>query len=229
MRRIGGDLRQLREDAGVSQAAVARAAGVNQPYLSRIEAGNAEPSIEVLIRLGLALATDLGLRYFPNTGPRIRDHLSAAMGTALADALSPRWRVSAEVAVYRPVHGVIDAVLEDRDGATTIETEVHSQVHRVEQQVRWQRQKADALALRPDQEGRAVSRLLVVRNTHANRDAIRAGKGIIDAAYPARSTEAVASLRGLSPWPGAAIAWMTVEGGRARLLDGPPRGVEVGR
>jgi HTH-type transcriptional regulator/antitoxin HipB len=229
LRRIGGDLRQLREDAGVSQAAVARAAGVNQPYLSRIEAGNAEPSIEVLLRLGLALATDLGLRYFPNTGPRIRDHLSAAMGTALADALSPRWRLSAEVAVYRPIHGVIDAVLEDRHGATTIETELHSQVHRIEQQVRWQGQKADALALLPDHEGRVVSRLLVLRNTQANRHAIRAAKGIIVAAYPARSAEAVASLRGLSPWPGAAVVWMTVEGGIARLLDGPPRGVEVGR
>src|SRR6187551_1290353 len=151
MRRIGGNLRQLREDAGVSQAAVARAAGVNQAYVSRIEAGDAEPSIEVLLRLGLALATDLGFRFFPNTGPRIRDHLSAAMGTALAEALHPRWRMSAEVAVYRPIHGVIDAVLEDGDGATKIETELHSQVHRVEQQVRWQRQKADALGLLPDQ------------------------------------------------------------------------------
>src|SRR6478752_1831318 len=101
MRRIGADLRQLREDAGVSQAAVARTAGVNQPYLSRIEAGNAEPSIEVLLRLGLALSTDLAFRFFPNTGPRIRDHLSAAMGTALAEALHQRWRMSAEVAVYR--------------------------------------------------------------------------------------------------------------------------------
>ena len=136
MRRIGADLRQLREDAGVSQAAVARSAGVNQAYLSRIEAGNAEPSIEVLLRLGLALASDLGFRFFPNTGPRIRDHLSAAMGTALAAALGPRWRMTTEVAVYRPVHGVIDAVLEERDGTATVETELHSQIHRVEQQVR---------------------------------------------------------------------------------------------
>ena len=229
MRRIGGDLRQMREDAGVSQAAVARAAGVNQAYVSRIEAGDAEPSIEVLLRLGLALATDLGFRFFPNTGPRIRDHLSAAMGTALAEALHPRWRMSAEVAVYRPIHGVIDAVLEDRDGATTIETELHSQVHRVEQQVRWQRQKADALGLLPDQEGRIVSRLLVLRNTQANREAVRGAKGILHAAYPARTTDAVTALRGTSEWQGAAIIWITVEGGRARLLDGPPRGVEVGR
>ncbi len=147
----------MREDAGVSQAAVARSAGVNQAYVSRIEAGNAEPSVEVLLRLGLALSADLGFRYyFPNTGPRIRDHLSATMGTALADALHPRWRLSAEVAVYRPVHGVIDAVLEERDGAVSVETELHSQVRRVEQQVRWQGQKADGLSMLPGHEGRRV-------------------------------------------------------------------------
>ena len=111
----------------------------------------------------------------------------------------------------------------------TVETELHSQIHRVEQQVRWQRQKADALALLPDQEGRVVSRLLVLRNTQANRDAVRVGAGILRAAYPARTADALAAVRGTSSWPGAAIAWINVEGGSARLLDGPPRGVEVGR
>ena len=229
MRRIGGDLRQMREDAGISQAALGRSAGVNQAYLSRIEAGNAEPSVEVLLRLGLALSADVSLRFFPNTGPRIRDHLSAAMGTALAEALHGRWRIEAEVAVYRPVRGVIDVVLEERGGITTLETEFSSQMRRVEQQVRWQGQKADALALLPDQAGRAVSRLLIVRNTQANRDAIRAASGILRAAFPARSADAVASLRGVAPWPGAAIVWMDVERGRARRLDGPPRGMTVGR
>jgi hypothetical protein len=127
------------------------------------------------------------------------------------------------------VHGVIDAVLEERDGAVSVETELHSQVRRVEQQVRWQGQKADGLSMLPGHEGRVVSRLLVLRNTQANRDAIRAARGIIEGAYPARTADAVAALRGGSRWPGAAIAWMTVEGGRGRLLDGPPRGVSVGR
>jgi hypothetical protein len=39
----------------------------------------------------------------------------------------------------------------------------------------------------------------------------------------------VAALRGEAPWPGSAIAWMQLERGSARLLDGPPRGVAVGR
>ena len=51
----------------------------------------------------------------------------------------------------------------------------------------------------------------------------------IAAAYPARAADAVASLTADRPWPGAALLWANVELGHARILDGPPRGVTVGR
>ena len=228
-RALGLELRRLREDAGRSQAAVARASGVAQSHLSAIEAGTAEPSLEVLLAIGEALGADLSVRLFPNTGPRIRDRLQIAMSEALIAALHPRWQVVPEVPVYRPVRGVIDLVLRDRSGADAIATEIHSQLRRVEQQVRWAAQKTDALAALPDLEGREVGRLLVVRNTAAMRDAVRAGAGTLAAACPARVEEALASLRGTVPWPGAALIWAAVERGHARLLEGPPRGIAVGR
>ena len=228
-RRLGDDIRQQREDAGLTQAVVARTAGVNQPYLSRIEAGVAEPTIDVLLRIGMALGADLGVRYFANTGPRIRDRLQVAMSEELLRALHARWRATPEVPVYRPVHGVIDLVIEDRDGGTTLETELHSQLRRLEQQVRWQAQKGDALAALPDQRGRTISRLLVLRNTQATRDAVKAGAATLAAAYPARTAEAVASLPHGEAWAGPAVVWMTIDGGAARLLDAPPRGISVGR
>lgn len=61
------------------------------------------------------------------------------------------------------------------------------------------------------------------------REAVNAGAATLRAAYPARAADAVAALRNGEPWPGPAIAWMTVEQGRARLLDAPPRGISVGR
>ncbi len=220
----------MREDAGRSQAAVAQRGGRRQRSTCRdIEAGDAEPSILVLERIGMALGADLGVRYFANTGPRIRDHLQVAMSEALLRELHPRWRATPEVPVYRPVHGVIDLVLEERTGDATVATELHSQVRRVEQQLRWQMQKADALALQADQQGRSVSRLLVLRNTQATRDVVRAAAATFAAAYPARTADAVTSLRHGTPWPGPAIAWMRIDGGGARLLDGPPRGIAVGR
>jgi hypothetical protein len=177
----------------------------------------------------LALGADLGVRYFQGTGPRLRDHLQVAMSEAILRHLHPIWRATPEVAVYRPVHGVIDLVLEQRPSTRTVATELHSQLRRVEQQVRWQGQKADGLAALPEQQGRDVSRLLVLRNTEATRDAVRAAEGTLRAAYPGRTADAVASLREGARWPGPTIAWMVVEAGNATLIDGPPRGVLVGR
>ena len=219
----------MREDAGRSQATIARAAGVSAGHLCAIEAGDAEPSILILERIGMALGADLGVRYFANTGPRIRDHLQVAMSEAVLRELHTRWRATAEVPVYRPVHGVIDLVLEERDGSTTVATELHSQVRRVEQQIRWQAQKADALASQPAQQGCSVSRLLVLRNTKSTRDVVGAAAATFAAAYPAPTAGAVASLREGAPWPGAAIVWMRLNGSETRLLDRPPRGVTVGR
>jgi transcriptional regulator with XRE-family HTH domain len=229
MRRLGAEIRQIREDAGHSQRTVAAVARIARSHLTDIEAGEAEPSLLVLERIGLALGADLGVRYFANTGPRIRDHLQVAMSEALLRELHARWRATPEVPVYRPIHGVIDLVLEERGGSTTVATELHSQVRRVEQQLRWQMQKADALALQPDQQGRSISRLLVLRNTQAMRDVARAAAATFAAAYPARTADAVASVRDGTPWPGAAIAWMRLDRGGASLLDGPPRGIGVGR
>ena len=219
----------MREDAGRSQRTVASVAQIARSHLTDIEAGDAEPSLLVLERIGIALGADLGVRYFANTGPRIRDHLQIAMSEALLRELHPSWRARPEVPVYRPVHGVIDLVLEERAGTATVATELHSQVRRVEQQIRWQMQKADALALQPDQQGRPISRLLVLRNTQATRDVARTAAATFTSVYPARTADAVGSLREGTVWPGAAVVWMRVDAAGAVLLDGPPRGVPVGR
>jgi transcriptional regulator with XRE-family HTH domain len=229
LRAIGDDIRRLREDAGFSQAFLAREAGICPSYLSYIEAGLREPSLEVLLRLGAVLGADLSIRYFPNTGPTVRDRLQLVMGEGLLPVLAGRWLVAAEVGVYRPVRGVIDFVLEDRAAPDTVATEILSDLRRVEQQVRWQNQKADALAATPEQEGRHVSRLLVLRNTTTMREIARASQATLHAAYPARTCDAVEALRRDAAWPGSAVVWMRLDHGSATLLDAPPRGVALGR
>ncbi len=229
LRKVGIEIRRMREDAGRSQASLARAAAVAQSHLSTIEAGSAEPSLAVLMAVGEALGADLSIRLFPNTGPRIRDHLQVAMSEALIGALHPRWRVAPEVPVNRPVRGVIDLVLDDRAGRDIVAVEVHSQLRRVEQQLRWAAQKADALAALPEHDGRQVGRLLMLRNTAAMREVVRVASGTLAASYPARTGDALASLCGTATWPGNAILWATIARGTAHLLDGPPRGVPVGR
>ena len=229
LQKLGREIRALREDAGRSQAAVAREAGIAGSYLSKIEAGGAEPSPTALLAVAAALGADLSIRVFPNTGPRIRDRFQVAMTEALLAMLHPRWQATPEVPVYRPVRGVIDVVLEDRGGADTVATELHSRLQRVEQQLRWSVQKADALAGRPDMAQRRVGRLLVVRNTAAMRDLVRAAPGTFAAAYPAPVADVMDALAGTAPWPGPGLLWADVARGVARVLRAPPRGIGVGR
>jgi hypothetical protein len=69
----------------------------------------------------------------------------------------------------------------------------------------------------------------VLRNTMAVRDVVKAASHTLAAAYPARTADAVASLIGDAPWPGPVVVWANVDGGQARILDAPPRGIAVGR
>ena len=144
---LSADVRRAREDAGLSQRAVARAAGVSSATLSALELGRHDPSTEVLARVGAALGLDLSVRFYSGTGPLVRDHLQAAMIEALLGTLHERWRPSPEVWVTRPVRGVIDLVLEPTNSdEPLLAVEAQSELRRLEQQLRWSGVKADALA-----------------------------------------------------------------------------------
>ncbi len=226
VRNLSDELRRARLDRGVSQRALAAAAGIDHALLSRIEAGDSTPTLATLVALATALGLEPSIRLFPATGPRIHDRVSAPVTDALLLIAHPRWAPRLEVAVTRPDRGVIDVVLSSRDDI--VATEVQGQVRRVEQQLRWAGQKADALpsaigwpwgAERP-----RVSRLLVLRSTSDTRALVRGLPELFRRAYPAIEAEAFAALvHDGRPWPGHALLWAEVAGGRARILDGAPR------
>jgi len=229
-------VRRARVDAGLSIRVVADAAGIDPSHLSLVERGRREASLPVLAAVGLVLGLDLSVRLFPTTGPRIHDRTQAAIVEALVREADPGWKRLVEVPVWRPVRGVIDLVLA-RPGEIVVATEVHSQLRRLEQQIRWGHEKADAL---PSAEAwsmvsRArpatpISQLLVLRNTRANREVARTFGSTLEAAYPAPSRKAVAAIRDANlPWPGAALLWADTAAGAVRILDAPPRGIAAGR
>ena len=234
-RAIGEEIRKARLDVGISLSRCATGANVAKGYLYRIEAGDAHPTIDVLARIAAALGGRISLHYQPGSGPALRDHLQAGMLEALLRLLHPRWRRFAEVGVYRPVRGVIDLVLDEPEEGVLIASEAQSQLRRLEQQFRWARAKADALAAGGASElslaalKRNVSRLLLLRNTGANRELVRAHHELIAAAYPASHAAALAALTGKSPWPGPALIWAEATRAAARVLDRPPRGIYGGR
>jgi transcriptional regulator with XRE-family HTH domain len=226
--RIGTELRIAREDAGLSLARVALASGLSKSRLHDIEAGTCQPRWETVIRIGTVLGMSLGVRLFAGTGPLIRDHFQTAMIGALLSIRHKRWRPRPEVAVYRPVRGVIDLALDASDEPVIVACESHSDLRRIEQQVRWAQAKADAL-LEASVPKRPVSRLLLLRSTQRTRALAAQYADLLAAAYPAPASDAYAALTGEAPWPGHAILWTRVDGDTAVVMPRPPRGVRVGR
>ncbi len=235
-RAVGRNVRELREDAALTRSAVASAAGIDRSFEGRVEEGEREPSLSTLAAIATVLGADLSVRLYPTTGPRIRDRVQAAMVEALIVGLHPRWTASPEVPVHQPARGVIDVVLSDSLAPIVVATEVHSELRRLEQQVRWHREKAESLPSADEwrflsaSAPATISRLLVLRSTRAMREVAVSFGATLGAAYPAPMRQAIEALTGSTArWPDAAIVWVVVEQGRGRLMDGPPRGVRLGR
>jgi transcriptional regulator with XRE-family HTH domain len=219
-------LRHAREDAGLSQRALARAAGLGVSTICEIEQDDREPTIEVLARISAALGGELSVRFYPGTGPVIRDHLQGAIVECLVGVIAPAWKAGLEVWVATPLRGVIDVVLTRDDASLMVACEVHSELRRLEQQIRWAVAKAEAL---PMDGASSVSRALLLRATKSNRAVAASYPGLLGTAYPARHIDAVESLRSGAPWPGAAILWFDVVAGVATMRNRPPPDVKVGR
>ena len=234
-RSIGAQIVSLRLDAGVSQRRLAAEAGIDQGFLSRIERGLVEPSLAVVEAIAAVLGASVSIRLHPSTGPRVRDHLQARMAEALLNLVHPTWHRLVEVSVHRPSRGTIDVVLA-RSGSPVISVEIHSELRRLEQQIRWAADKSESLPsaeawafLSAEADRTSPSRLLVLRSTRTTRELARVFEQTLLAAYPARAIDAVRALRESEmPWPGAAIVWAEVSDARTRILDVPPRGVTLG-
>jgi transcriptional regulator with XRE-family HTH domain len=229
-RRVGTQIRELRTDAGISQRRLAAAARVDHGFLSQIESGLREPSLSSLAALAVVLGADLSVRLYPNTGPRIRDHIQAQIGEELLRIAHPVWSRLTEVAVFRPARGRIDLVLQRPE--VVVANEIHSQMQRLEQQLGWATLKAESLPsadfwrfVDPQPE---ISRLLVVRSTRATRDLAVRFEATLAAAYPAPAGAVHAALVDGAAWPGAGMLWADLDRDTVRIRDRPPRGVRVG-
>lgn len=219
------DVERLRADAGISVPELARGAGIDRAYLYRILAGRAEPTAPVRARLAVALGADLSVRLYPNTGPRIRDRHQAVIMEGLLQVRHPRWHAFSEVRVLRPSRGWIDLALHEPRERVIVATEIQSELNRLEQLLRWAEEKARSL---PSWDGwdrlgepPVVSRLLVVRRTRTTRAVAADFAQQLRLAFPAHPDDAIAALTTPTVrWPGAAMVWAEVAGGRARLLPG---------
>jgi transcriptional regulator with XRE-family HTH domain len=219
-------LKSARLERGITRRDPAAATGLDQSLVSLIESGEREPSWQTLTLIATALGKEPSLKFYPATGPRIHDRVSAPITDALLAIRHPRWGVRLEVAVTKPARGVIDLVLSDR--ADVVATETQGQLRRVEDQLRRAGEKADSLPSAREWPWTVgpprISRLLVLRSTAETRALVRSLPELFRAAYPAAEADAYRAMTSRAEsWPGNAILWAEASGGTARILDGAPR------
>jgi transcriptional regulator with XRE-family HTH domain len=96
------ELRETRLAAGVSQAAIARAAGISTSQLSRLERNDiAEPTIDQMCRVARALGLDTSVRFYPSGAP-VRDRGQLAALARFETMLAPPLVVRREAALPIP-------------------------------------------------------------------------------------------------------------------------------
>ncbi len=124
----------------------------------------------------------------------------------------------------RPSRGWIDAALHDRRENVLVASELQSELRRLEQLIRWQGAKAEALPSWPGWpqlgEEPEISRLLLVRRTRATRAVAAEFARQLLVVYPAHPDDALAALTGTQPWPGPALVWASLDSSGARFVSG---------
>ena len=233
---VAQDLCRLRKDASLSLRDVATALGIDYSLLARYERGERLPGLETLVSLGVVFGAPVELRFRPGSGPVIADRLQAARIEAFLRAIHPAWPRSVEQPVGRPGlgGGVIDVVLAHPRDALLVAIESEGEIRRLEQTIRWQQQKADALRYSPlartcAGRGRVrIERILLLAATHHNVEVVRAHQETLRAAFPSRLRACLDAFADPAwPFPGSTLLWLGV--GDHHLLTRPPNGVGVGR
>jgi transcriptional regulator with XRE-family HTH domain len=210
--RFGEESRLLRLRAGVSQAAVARAIGVDRATICRMEAGDPAVAVRIRARAAAVLGADLGLGIYPAAAPLIHDAAHARLVEALLRLRHPSWRARVEAPVPGPGRRSTDLRL-DR-GTTTILFEVETRVHALEAIIREGEAKRSAVAADTADAaqaatGRVIHVTLVLPPTRHHRTLVNAHPGTIKAAFPASTADVRRALTSPdTPWPGDGILWL---------------------
>jgi transcriptional regulator with XRE-family HTH domain len=214
--RFGEEFRLIRLRTGVSQAAVARAIGVDRASVCRIEGGDPTVSDRTRARAAAVLGADFRLGIYPDSAPLIHDAAHARVVEALVRLRHPSWRAKVEAPVPGTGRRSTDLRLDRGDETVLFEVETH--VHALEAIIREGEDKrsavgADAVAADAvageEARGRRVHVVLVLPPTQHHRALVAAHPGTINAAFPASTTDIRRALTSAGgPWPGDGILWL---------------------
>lgn len=194
---FGRDLRDGRRLSGLSQLAVAKAAGISRSHLSRIERGLVPNlSIDVAARLAASVGLDLSVRTYPG-GTRIRDIGQVRLLLRFRAIVAPSFAWRTEVTVG-PIGDsrAWDGTLAVDDRQAGVEAVVH--IHD------WQALDRQISIRRRDIGVDVV--ILVLADTRHNRAVLRAIGLDLAVNFPGTIRDTIASLRaGVLPGESAIV------------------------
>jgi transcriptional regulator with XRE-family HTH domain len=180
------DLREARITAGLSQRAVAEAAGVSHPTVSRIERGTSpEISLLAIARIGAAVGLKPVLRLYPDGDP-IRDIAHVKLLERLHARIHPQLRWRTEVPL--PIPGdprAWDATIAGMGFVIGVEAETRIR-------------DAQAVARRTNlkqRDGQLDHVVLLVAGTRSNRRALVAAGPGLATAFPVSQRDCLRALR----------------------------------
>jgi transcriptional regulator with XRE-family HTH domain len=196
-------LRDARFDLRLSQREVAGLVGISRGYVAAIEIGRANPSLDVVDRIGDALGLEaaLSLRRPIVIEPRQRDLVHARCSGYVDRRLrTAGWQTAREVeVVLGHSHGWIDLMAFRPGTGTAILIEIKTRLDdlgSVERQLGWYERSGTQVARRLGWHPQRVTGWLLVLASHEVETALRVNRDVIDRAFPVRARAMLAWLSG---------------------------------
>jgi transcriptional regulator with XRE-family HTH domain len=190
----------------MTQQQVADAVGVSRSHIAKIEGGRANPSMELVDRIGVALDLELDLIARPPTligvsGQRDLVH-ARCVGHVEGRLRTAGWLTAREVEViHARSHGWIDLIAFDR-AATLAIVEVKTRlddIGAIERQIGWYERSAFDIARRLGwRPQRVVSWLLILASEEVEAT-LRANRELMARAFPIRARAMSEVLAGDKP------------------------------
>jgi len=179
---------------------------VARSTVERVEAAAVNVEVETLVAVMAAAGLDLVLQAYEGTGLRLRDSGQMTLVEQVRRVAAPYWRAQVEVAAgdYGRSADVVFYGAEE-----VLHHEVERRAINFQAQLRSAKRKREALAAKGD---RPVRLVLVIEDTHRNREALAAHTDLINSQLPATSRDVLRALRLGQPLGRDGLLWLRRRG-----------------
>jgi transcriptional regulator with XRE-family HTH domain len=209
--RFGTELRIARVTGGLSQDQLARAAGLGQTAVSRVERGDHQASLEVRCRLAAACGYEIGWRLYPVATVRLRDSGQLALAQAISAVAHRSWAITLEAPIAPGEMRAADMLLAGRD--EVIHVEIERTFVDAQAQLRSAQLTRQALAVR---ERRPIRLVIAVPDSRVARDRLAPVRELLQRSFPNASRDIWAAIRNGSPLGGDGVLFVRSRAGARR-------------